>query len=75
MHNIYDIGLRCNKKIFIFKTELKIVYEKCKYKIIDQHMNATCQMQSLEKDFNLSTFGFFYYVALLASIVNSRLFL
>jgi len=49
MHNIYDIGLRCNKKIFIFNTQLKIVYEKCKYKIIDQHMNATCQMQSLEK--------------------------
>jgi len=75
MHNIYDIGLRCNKNIFIFNTQLKIVYEKCKYKIIDQHMNATFQMQSLKKDFNLGTFGSFYYVALLASIVNSKLFL
>jgi hypothetical protein len=59
----------------MFNTLLKIVYEKCKYKIIDQHMNATRQMQSLEKDFDLGTFGSFYYVALLASIVNSKLFL
>jgi len=73
MHNIYDIGQRCNKKIFIFNTQLKIVYEKCKYKIIDQHMNATCQMQSFEKNYNLGTFGSFYYVELKIVLIVSMI--
>ncbi len=36
-------------------------------------MNATCQMQSLKKDYNLGTLGSFYYVELKIVLVISMI--
>jgi hypothetical protein len=42
MQNIYDIGSSCSKNLFIFNTQFSMKNEEIG--IIDQHMNATCQM-------------------------------
>jgi len=45
--------LKCNVKLSTWNKKIKV---------INQHKNDTCNVQSLEKDFYLGTFGSFDYV-------------
>lgn len=45
MHNLHDVGSRHSQKIFISnKQHGKLSMKGTKFRIIDQHMNATCRM-------------------------------
>jgi len=44
MHNIYDIGSSCSKKNLYLTHNVKFNMKNEIFWIIDQHMNATCQM-------------------------------
>jgi hypothetical protein len=43
-------------------TSYKLGVKNAKFGITNQHMNATCQMQSLEKDFNSGITGLLYHL-------------
>jgi hypothetical protein len=49
-----DIGLtRYNKKLLYFLKNYKMSMKNAKISKINQHKNATCQMQSLERTLTL----------------------
>jgi hypothetical protein len=51
---INDIGLtRYNKNLLYWKQNYKLGMKNAKIRKIDQHMNAMCQMQSLERTLTL----------------------
>lgn len=62
MHNIYDIISRCNQKLFYLTHNYKLGMRNAIFKVIDQHKNASCPMQSFEKDCNLNSIGSLYHV-------------
>jgi hypothetical protein len=58
MYNIHDIKSRCSQYIYIYgKHNSKHGMKNAKFLITNQHMNATCHMKSLEKDFYIGTLG------------------
>jgi hypothetical protein len=50
MQNIYDIWFRCIKKWVHLTHSCKFGMRNVKFETIDQHMNVTHQMLSLEKN-------------------------
>jgi hypothetical protein len=58
MDNIHDIRSICGHSTHIDKLSM----ENTKFRIINQHKNAMCHIQSLENDFYLNALGSFDHV-------------
>jgi len=58
MDNIHDIRSICGHSTHIDKLSM----ENTNFRIINQHKNAMCHIQSLENDFYLSALGSFDHV-------------
>jgi hypothetical protein len=63
MYNIHYIRSRCSWKYLYFISNYKLAYIKIqKNGIINQHMNTTCQMQTLKRTLALVPLAFFCYI-------------
>jgi hypothetical protein len=58
MDNIHDIRSICSHSTHVDKSSM----ENTKFRIINQHRNAMCHIQSLGNDFYLSALGSFDHV-------------
>ncbi len=62
MHNIHDIKSNQMKTYLYLTPNGKLNMKNTKFRIINQHKNAMCHIQSLENDFYLNALGSFDHV-------------
>jgi hypothetical protein len=54
------------------KCNVKGGTQNINFKVINQHKNDMCHVQSLKKDFYLGTLGVFYYVFTLTKLIFEK---